>query len=92
MPGRNEGKTTMTTYTVTAYTPKFTRRHTVEAEDALAAIRKLTRGARSFVSVTRKNQNAEDLADRDNAHAQVDRAGRTGFAACRKGREEQYRA
>lgn len=60
------------------------------AEEAIAVVAGL--GGRGF-RFTRKNQKAPDPADRDNAHYQADPSrGYIGWAACRAGREEQYRS
>lgn len=86
----------MNEYTVYYYNTieRYNTYTTIRASSAEVAIYNFAKTQGDFtdgkLSFTRKLQNAEDVALRDNAHAQCDGSGTRGYAACRKGYEKQY--
>lgn len=77
------------TYIVSSYDRGVRKIQEVEAtsaDDAIDIIANRARGrhARQYASYTRRWQNSPFEADRDNAHAQSDYEGLTGWAARRK--------
>jgi hypothetical protein len=83
--------TALNTYTVRHYNLRNGTDATtaISAENAEHAI-EIASQRRAGFNFTRKNQKAENEADRDNAHTQLGAEGLVGYSACRTGREEQY--